>query len=144
MKTGWLTATVLLFSLSLGFPSHQFAQNAPTQADNSQQAKRSLAVNFLRAINTAEMAYRNRHGSFASWHTVVSERFVQKSIAGQEIQPTFVHFADLQVPSGWNLRFNLTADGRGYDVLLEDKGDKEHAYAVSTDERGVVRECTAI
>jgi hypothetical protein len=148
MKTGWPIATILLLSFLLGFPFSQYAQNAPPQDDNSQHAKHSLGVNFLRAINTAEMAYRDKHGSFASWFTLqASVNFALKGAAGQESQSRFVVAGDPQVspdPPGWNLRFNLTADGQGYDVLLEDTNDKEHGYALLTDERGLIRECKAL
>jgi hypothetical protein len=56
-----------------------------------------------------------------------------------------VHVADApQVPLGWKLRFDIVADGQDYDALLEDTNDREHAYAVLTDERGLIRESTAI
>jgi hypothetical protein len=42
------------------------------------------------------------------------------------------------------LRLNITADGQGYDVLLEDTTDKNCGYAAVTDERGVIRQSKAI
>jgi hypothetical protein len=146
VKTAKFIVTGLLFSFLLGFPSHQYAQNDPAQTDSSEHSKRSRAVSFLRAINTTEMVYRTQYGSFASWHILLlSEKFVFKSVAEQEPQPPFVQLDFLRVvPPGWNLRLNLTADGQGYDALLEDKTDKEHGYALLTDERGLIRESTVV
>jgi hypothetical protein len=68
-------STVLLALLPVPFiPS--YAQNAPTGSDDSEHAKHSLAVNLLRAINTAEVGYRNSRGVCAPWDTLVaSEEF---------------------------------------------------------------------
>jgi hypothetical protein len=42
------------------------------------------------------------------------------------------------------LRLDLTEDGKGYDVLLEDTTDKTCAYAALTDERRLIRQSKAI
>ena len=148
MKTGWLIAATLLFSFLLGFPFRHNAQDTPAQADNSQHANRSQAIGLLRAINTAEMAYRNEHGMFASWPTLLVAGSLQtEQSAGRQVRLAdgrHVLLADSQIPSGWKLRFNLTADGQGYDVLLEDTTDEEQGYAVLTDESGLIRECKAL
>lgn len=39
---------------------------------------------------------------------------------------------------------NVTSDGKGYDVLLEDTTDKSCAYAAVRDERGIIRQSKAI
>jgi hypothetical protein len=44
---------------------------------------------------------------------------------------------------GWSLRLNLTKDGAGYDLMLEDTTDKTCGYAAVTDERGVIRQSKA-
>ena len=135
--------------LFLVFPFSQRAQNSPAKADNSQHAKRSFAINLLRAINTAEMAYRDKHGSFANWHDLRnSEEFTANGLkwaARQEPQLSLVQLSDgSQVAPGWSLRFNLIADSRGYDVLLEDTTENSRGYAVFTDERGLIRESSAL
>jgi hypothetical protein len=39
---------------------------------------------------------------------------------------------------------NVHADGRGYDAMLQDLGDKTCGYAALTDESGVIRQSKAI
>jgi hypothetical protein len=56
-----------------------------------------------------------------------------------------VHFSKgPEILSGWTLRLNLTNDGRGYDLLLEDTVNRACGYAAVTDERGVIRQSKAI
>ena len=38
------------------------------------------------------------------------------------------------------MRLNVTADGKGYDLILEDLTDKSCGYALATDERGIIRQ----
>ncbi|HXN50410.1 MAG TPA: hypothetical protein VN943_00635 [Candidatus Acidoferrum sp.] len=45
---------------------------------------------------------------------------------------------------GWTLRLNVSSDGKGYDVLLEDTTDQTCGYAAVTDERGIIRQSKAI
>ena len=124
-------------------------QSAPTQSADNEHARRSVAINTLRAINTAEYAYKSRHGTFASWDVLIaSEEFSGRGMhfAGQnEPQLANVHFSKApQILPGWALRLNVTSDGKGYDVLLEDKTDKTCGYAAITDERGLIRQSKTI
>jgi hypothetical protein len=49
---------------------------SPARSYDSVYARRSVAVNLLRAINTAEYPYKSKHGAFASWDALVtSEEF---------------------------------------------------------------------
>jgi hypothetical protein len=45
---------------------------------------------------------------------------------------------------GWSLRLAVHADGKGYDVRLQDLTDKGCWYAALTDESGVIRQSKAI
>src|SRR6266849_5689637 len=124
-------------------------RSAPTQSADNEHARRSVAINTLRAINTAEYAYKSRHGTFASWDVLIaSEEFSGRGMhfAGQnEPQLANVHFAKApQSLPGWALRLNVTSDGKGYDVSLEDKTDKTCGYAAITDERGLIRQSKTI
>jgi hypothetical protein len=48
----------------------------PEQSSDNACARRSVAINTLRAINAVEYAYRFTHGTFASWDVLaVSEEF---------------------------------------------------------------------
>jgi len=104
---------------------------------------------LLRAINTAEYDYKSRHVNFVGWDVLVgSGEFTGRGMhfaALNEPQLSNAQFAKLPVSlPGWALRLNVTADGKGYDVLLEDQTDKSCGYAAGTDERAVIRQSTVI
>jgi hypothetical protein len=125
------------------------AQDVAAQNSGSNHARGSVAVNILRAINTAEYDYRSRHGSFVNWATLVqSEDLKLRGMqAGAENEPQLAG-AQLsdgpEILPGWMLRLNLTPDGKGYDVMLEDKTDKKCGYAALTDERAIIRQSETI
>jgi len=56
--------------LAVAIPQRAQSPAAPSSPD--EQARRSVAVNTLRAINTAEYAYKFRHGTFASWNVLLA------------------------------------------------------------------------
>jgi hypothetical protein len=118
-------------------------------ATGTDQAKHSLAVNLLRAVNTAEYAYKNNHGSYASRDVLAaSKEFTQDgmgSASRNDPQLTNVQLSHgPKILPGWNLRLSLAANGKGYDALLEDTTDKTCRYAAVTDERGLIRQSKAI
>lgn len=133
--------------LAMAIP--QRAQSPAARSSADEHAKRSIAVNMLRAINTAEYEYRDGHGRFVGWDVLVaSGEFTGRGMhfaALNEPQLGNVQFAKLpEILPGWALRLNVTADGKGYDVLLEDQTDKTCRYAASTDERGLIRQSKVI
>ena len=48
-----------------------------------------------------------------------------------------------EILPGWSLRFNVHADGQGYDERLKDLTDKTCRYAAHADESGVIRQSKA-
>jgi hypothetical protein len=127
----------------------QRGQSLPAQSSDSVHARRSVAVNLLRAINTAEYPYKSKHGTFASWDVLVtSEEFNGQGMpfaTQNEPQLANAHFSKgPEILPGWTLRLNVTSDGKGYDVLLEDKTDKTCGYAVVTNESVVIRQSKTI
>jgi hypothetical protein len=111
-----------------------------------------VGVNTLRAINTAEYGYKFKHGTFASWDVLlISDVFsgqnhfaLQTFGAPYEPQLGNVHFSKApEILPGWTIRLNVTSDGKGYDVLLEDKTDKHCGYAVVSNESGLIRQSKA-
>jgi hypothetical protein len=120
-------------------------QEVAAQASGHDQERGSVAVNILRAINTAEYDYRYRHGSFVNWATLVKSEDLKLSgmQAAAENEPQLAVVRPSEGPEilpGWMLRLNLTPDGKGYDVMLEDKTDKKCGYAAVTDERAIIRQ----
>ena len=147
MKTRHASLIAVLLILAAAAPLS--SQNARDQATDPDHAKHSLAVNLLRAINTAEMDYKNKHGVYASKDTLLaSEEFTGRGIAWAAKNDPKLANARVsigpEVLPGWSLRLNLVADGNGYDVLLEDIRDKSCGYAAVTDERGVIRQSKTI
>ena len=70
---------------------------------------------------------------------------VIEGIAGIDPQRAAAHFSKgPEILPGWTLRLNLTKDGKGYDLLLEDTSDEKRGYAAVTDERGIIRQSKAI
>jgi hypothetical protein len=134
---------VVMAAMTLGAAIPQYGQNAavePTDADS----RHSIAIGLLRSINTVEFSYQVGHGSYAGW----DELLASKEFMGFEKEclahiPEFAtaHFTKgPEILPGWRLRLNLTNDGKGYDLLLEDATDKKCGYATATDERGIIRQ----
>ena len=143
----WLTLFLGGMLLSVAIP--QRAQSPAAQSSVDEHARRNAAVSTLRAINTMEVVYQSRHGSYASWDVLLaSGEFTgrQMHLAVQnEPQLANVSLSNApQILPGWALRLNVTSDGKGYDVLLEDQTDKTCGYAAGTDERAVIRQSKTI
>ena len=125
------------------------SQNAPASSAEAERARHRLAISLLRGINTAEAEYMQKHGAYAKKDTLLaSEEFKGK---GWAWPVRMIHNWRSQSPRmvrkscrAWSLRLNVTADGKSYDVLLEDTTDKSCAYAAVTDERGIIRQSKAI
>jgi hypothetical protein len=149
MNTTRVSLIAVLVILGAGAPLS--SQNAPTQATDPDHAKHGLAVNLLRAINTAEATYKfKRGGSYAGWDVLLaSDEFhpskVITMLAKIDPQLANAQFSNgSEILPGWSLRSNLTADGQAYDLVLEDLTDKACGYAAIADERGVIRQSKAI
>lgn len=138
-----LISTVLLSMLT----AHA-QKKSPGMADRERE-RRSLAINFASAINTAEANYKKDHGVYATWDTLFSNgdftdtgtKWAPPSL------PTVAHAIYGRGPEivpGWKLRLNLSKQGTAYDLLLEDVSDPKCGYAVITDERGLIRQGKAI
>ena len=156
----WLALT--LAGLIFVTATAQRGQGTPAQSSGGEHARRSVGVNTLRLINTAEYGYRSIHGTFASWDLLVTSEvfsgqnhFVfrtfnalyeqQRQIVQNAPQLANVHFSKApEILPGWMLRLNVTSDGTGYDVLLEDETDKACGYAVVTNESGLIRQSKTI
>jgi hypothetical protein len=130
--------------LILGAQQTQTEQTAKQQSSDATHARRSVAVNTLRAINTAEYSYRTAHGGFVPWEILVASKELnggRRFAVQNEAQLANSQFSKLpEILPGWALRLNVTPDGKGYDVLLEDMTDKTCGYAAITNESGLIRQ----
>jgi hypothetical protein len=131
--------TILLVSL-LGVPIPQFAQD-------TRQVLRSVAIGFLRTINTAEVGELHKYGAYSPWPTLLAHqsKFFDDWVARFFSENPNAHFGDMpEILPGWSLRLNVHADGKGYDVRLQDMTDKTCGYAALSDESGVISQSKAI
>jgi hypothetical protein len=137
-------STVLLV-LVLGTSASHFAQRVSAGASQADEQNRThaLALGFLRTVNTAEAEDFLKYGSYASWQTLLKHQpqYLNGWAAKFYAHASNLHFGELpEILPGLSLRLNVHADGRGYDVLVEDLSDKS-GYAGISDERAIIREC---
>ena len=119
------------------------AQKTTFGVQDRAREQRSLAFGMVRAINAAEVHYKKEHGSFANWETLYSTGDFSSSGTkwAPETLPTVAHAmygSGPEIVPGWRLRITLSKDG--YDLQLEDVADTKCHYAVTSDERGIVRQ----
>ena len=108
-----------------------------------------FAVHLLRIINTAEAEHHIKQGPYVSWDvlrttTDFSQLFLPRFQVGVGMQLSDRPGPAPEIWPGWSLRLNVTADGKGYDAMLEDLTDKSCGYAAVTDERGIIRQSKTI
>ena len=161
MKKWSILTSLLLVLLVVQTP--QFAQN--TSIDSGTAMRHQLAISLLRTINTAEVTYHSKNGSYGTWQTLLSsypkqfdeflarhtgdfvntaERHLLPLNTARHILPPIQFNEQPEILPGWNLRLNVHSDGQGYDLLLTDMTDEKCGYAVLTDENGVIRQSKAI
>jgi hypothetical protein len=148
-----LTARVLFaFALSSAFmllSSPASAQKNSPGIQDRERERRSLAVNIVRAINTAEANYKKNHGTYATWDTFIANGDFSETGTkwSSESFPTVAHAmygSGSEIVPGWKLRLQLSKDGNAYDLTLEDATDPKCNFAVFSDERGLIRQGKAI
>jgi hypothetical protein len=149
MRTRIALCGAVLLALTLTTATPQFGQNAKNEPSDGDQAKHMMAISLLRAINTMEVTLRIENGRYATWNELLTSREFRedmaKCITEKAMPLAGAHFATgPEILPGWSLRLNLTKDGAGYDLMLEDTTDKTCGYAAVTDERGVIRQSKAI
>jgi hypothetical protein len=143
MKKHRILLSTVLLVLALGVLTPQFAQDASTNAEKTDQEKlhRALGMGLVRTINTAEVGELSKYGSYAAWPTLLGHQQEYfngwlSRFYGQEVNP---RFADMpEILPGYSLRLSVHADGQGYDLRLEDTAAKQTSYAAFSDESGVI------
>jgi hypothetical protein len=130
-----LLITALLVLLP-GVLSSQFAQNVPTSFGNADEPRKAAALGLIRTINTAEVVEATTYGSFAPWQTLLAHvgQDIKKCLQenGMQLGPA------PEVLPGWRLRLNVSADGKAYDLMLEDVANRQAGYAAYSNETGVI------
>lgn len=128
--------------------AHAQRQPSPTVQDR-QREQRSLAVNIVRAINTAEASYKKNQGAYATWATLVGNGdFTNTGTKwAPESVPTVAHAmygSGPEIVPGWKLRLTVSNNPDAYDLLLEDVNDTKCHYSVGSDDRGLIRQSRVI
>jgi hypothetical protein len=123
-------------------------QPLPTMQDR-QREQHSLAVNIVRTINTAEANYKKNHGAYATWTTLIGNGdFTNTGTKwAPESIPTVAHAmygSGPEIVPGWKLRLTVSNNPDTYDLLLEDVNDTKCHFAVSSDDRGLIRQSRVI
>jgi hypothetical protein len=118
--------------------------SAPSVSDRELQ-RRSFALNFLRALNSAEADYKKKHGTFANWDALVAEGYFTDTGTkwGSADFPTVnqaMYSRGTEIVPGWKLRLTICNAGKSYDAVVEDATDPKCGFAGVTDERGMIRQ----
>ena len=143
MSKDLVVLCVMLLLSGLGYLGPPFAQDAYPPATGPSQERRMVAIGLVRTINTGELTYKHKHGSYGIWQALLSDesKYFDEFLSIHNLPRTNSGFGSgPEILPGWNLRLNVHTDGQGYDLLLEDGTDKDHGYAALSDERAVIRE----
>ena len=144
-RASLISIPLVLIAISLALPSASAQKVASPTLQDRQREQRSLAINIVHAINTAEANYKQKHATYATWDMFISGGDFTDSGTkwAPESLPTVKHAMYGRGPEivpGWKLRLTVSKDGGAYDLLLEDANDPKCHYGVSSDERGVIRQ----
>ena len=71
MTRSTVSSLILFVALLFGAHVAEPQKNSPTAADRERQ-RQSLAIDLARAINSAEAAFKQHHGTFATWDDLIS------------------------------------------------------------------------
>lgn len=141
MRRSFAGIAAVIFSLALS--SYQVpASRRPALKE------RRFAVDLVRAINTAEMAYKAQsRGSFEEWpQLATTEGFTTAIDHFSHMDPELKKLSRTPFPDtidGWRLSLLLSPGKDAYVVVLASTSD-ECSYAVVSSQDGLIRQATAI
>jgi hypothetical protein len=143
-----IAASLGLLLTVLGLSPAQ-GQKRTTSTAQPEQERHSFAQNFAKALNAAEADYFQQHQAYATWDNLLAMNYFSSSGTKWSSQdfPTVAHALygnGSEVVPGWRLRLHLSNNGKAYDASIEDVNDLKCGYAVTTDERGMIRQGKSI
>lgn len=151
MKKQHYLLSCVVAILLLGMPSLAVPQSyqKPIELLQLPAERHEFAVHLLRIINTAEAEHNIKQGSYATWDVLrTTTEFSEYLLlwGPPQLRGLFSNHPGPapEILPGWSLRLNVTADGKGYDAILEDLTDTHCGYAAVTDERRVIRQSKTI
>lgn len=135
----------LILTAALPFSA---AKGQAAKADGPDLEQRKLAVSMVRAINTAEMAYRNHAGgAFAGWADLSGSSELDGSLTRLSRGEPKLKNANLSSPDeilpGWRLRLTVSEDHKSYTIMLINTLDR-CSHIIVSDQDGIIREGSAI
>ena len=139
-NTGLLGILMILAGVPVGW-----SQKGAISTAQPERERHSFAQNFARALNAAEADYFQQHQVYANWDTLIGLGYFSQS-GTKWISPDFPTVARAlygngsEVVPGWRLRLHLSNKDKSYDASIEDVNDPKCGYAVTTDERGMIRQ----
>jgi hypothetical protein len=155
MKRIWkiigLFVGVFLLAVSIHVLRAAWQTKASSDASEASKKQKALAVGIVRTVNTAEYSCRYKDRKldeserFLSWDELLNapcfgdaqDHFSQ--ITGSPFSP------ETEITPGLELRLVVSADGRRYNLSLNQKNDSASCgFAFFSDERGVIYEGRAI
>jgi hypothetical protein len=140
--------SILLLSMAILAPAAFAQRQATTSTVSRDDERRTFAVSLARAINAAEVNFKKNHDGYATWDNLQSNGDFSSNgtkWAGDSTTLTHALYGPgPEVVPGWKLRLIVSADGRHYDLLLEDVNDPKCLFAVFSDERGQIRHSNSI
>jgi len=144
MKKHRIVLCAILLVLTLGSVTRHFAQDAPIPPARAAQERQMVGIALLRTINTGELGYKQKYGSYATWQVLSLDEanYFEEFLSMHGLVQSNPQLGNTtEILPGWNLRLNVHTDRQGYDVLLEDQTGKDYGYAALSDERAIIREC---
>jgi hypothetical protein len=110
---------------------------ARLQSVETASESRQTGVNVVRLINTAEVYYKQAHGSYATWDELFSSGEISKrEKPGTKFQGLKLS-AGPEVTPGWILNLVTAASGEGYELSLRNSPDA-CGFSFFSDERGII------
>lgn len=150
MLTKKIAVAGILLAVGLWPLSRAAAQRAASpDAQDRDRERHSLAVNIVRAINTAEVHYKQTTGTYVDWKTLLSNGDFSNTGTkwSSESMPTVAHALygpEPEIVPGWKLRLILSKDSTSYSLSLEDVNDPKCTFTVFSDDRGVIHQGRSI
>jgi hypothetical protein len=140
---------LLAIAMLFGPQPPGWCQKKTISTAQPEQERRSFAQNLARAINAAEANYFQQHQVYASWDNLMGLGYFSPSGTKWASPgfPTVAHAlygSGPEIVPGWRLRLHLSNKEKTYDVSIEDVNDLKCGYAVTTDERGLIRQGKSI
>jgi len=124
------------------------SQGPPASTHGPEFQERRLAVDLIRAVNTAEMAYRSHSGGlFAGWASIsTTPEFTSLTSRLSRGEPELKEInlsSPEEILPGWRLRFTLSDDRKSYTVVVINTADR-CLHALMSDQDGIIWEGQSI